>query len=143
VRKIFWAVFECVLCARTGSLIVMSAPAAAGRPAKSSPRIWTELMETLRTKETSSPSFMSNFRPTRGCSDKAIAAVFASGVAKSTYANLHQMNDREISHKKIGHAPSIFGLHSRSCRRLRRHIYSCNLSALFKKSPEIFNCRLE
>jgi hypothetical protein len=38
-RRIFWAVFEWVLCASAGSLIVMSAPTAAGRPAKSSPRI--------------------------------------------------------------------------------------------------------
>ena len=34
------------------------------------------------------PSLISNLRPIRGLSDRAMANVFASGVAKSTYANL-------------------------------------------------------
>jgi len=35
------------------------------------------------------PSLISNFLPRSGCSESAIAAAFASGVSKSTYANLH------------------------------------------------------
>lgn len=48
-RRIFCAVFECVLCARAGSLIVISAPTAAGRPAKSSPKIRIKLREITAT----------------------------------------------------------------------------------------------
>lgn len=34
------------------------------------------------------PSLISNLRPVRGLSDREMANIFASGVAKSTYANL-------------------------------------------------------
>jgi hypothetical protein len=37
------------------------------------------------------PSLISNLRPTRGLSDRVMANVLASGVAKSTYANLSNM----------------------------------------------------
>jgi hypothetical protein len=61
----------------------------AGRPSKFSPIIFNELIRRQNGYEyICGPSLISNLRPVRGLSDRAMANVFASGVAKSTYANL-------------------------------------------------------
>ena len=68
----------------------MVAPAiAAGRPSKLSPIIFNESVKCQSGYEyVCGPSLISNLRPLSGLSDRAMANVFASGVAKSTYANL-------------------------------------------------------
>ena len=43
------------------------------------------------------PSFISNLRPVRGLSDRAMANIFASGVAKSTYANLNEYGQKIVT----------------------------------------------
>ena len=70
----------------------MVAPAiAAGLPSKLSPIIifkWISQTSKNGYEYVCGPSLISNLRPVRGLSDRAMANVFASGVAKSTYANL-------------------------------------------------------
>ena len=48
-------------------------------------RLWTEMSYVIvKGLRLGSPSLISNFRPTKGCSEQVIAAAFPSGVEKST-----------------------------------------------------------
>jgi hypothetical protein len=89
--RIFWAIFVKPVLEAPVVVTVPSSLVAvvvmAGRPAKSSPNS-PSCQTRNRWKTGYSPSLINNLRPSRLRSDKAIAASFASGVAKSTYAKL-------------------------------------------------------
>ncbi len=100
-RRIFCPVFEMPAIAGVPAS-APSAPGAAtgaGRPLKSSPansRMKHEHSVMRMDPRGNIPSVMSRRRPSRLFSDIVIATVFASGVAKSTYAKL------EVGRKYIG-----------------------------------------
>ena len=65
---------------------------AVGLPSKLSPIFLKMSQLDIRIDEyVCEPSLISNLRPIRGLSDRAMAIVLASSVAKSTYANLTNM----------------------------------------------------
>lgn len=94
IRRIFWALFVrldgVVPAALTDSETVPFSPSSdffEGRPAKLFPAN-TWLSQAIGSCFKHIPSFMRRFRPSSCPSDSVIAVIFASGVAKSTYANL-------------------------------------------------------
>ena len=89
----------------------MVAPAiAAGRPSKLSPIINESVRRQNGYEYVCGPSLISNLRPVRGLSDRAMANVFASGVAKSTYANLTNAIQKFVRRWSSMNVPAIFRL---------------------------------
>jgi hypothetical protein len=99
-RKIFWAVLDVpdlFFIAESASAVGASNGSVAlgvGRPVKSVPKMGSQRSleaELISTMNARLPSLISNFRPSRSFSEYVMALFLASGVAKSTYANLRKL----------------------------------------------------